>query len=55
MIKKEYLYRTGANERVELTPDTLYWLTVTDGERQATLIDNPTSVFQKEESSVMNL
>lgn len=24
MIKKEYLYRTGANERVELTPDTLY-------------------------------
>lgn len=45
----------GANERVELTPDTLCWLIATDGERQATLIDNPPSMFQKEESSVMNL
>lgn len=41
---------------MELTPDILFQLTATDCEEcQDMLVHNHSSMFQKEESSVMNL
>ena len=53
-MKKEYLYKRGAKERVGLTCDTLFWLIAIDGGAcEAILIDNLSSMFQTEESLVI--